>query len=939
MTNTRRLINITKSWAGNETLVFCLALSAYALTLRPGLALWDSGEFLCAAAGLDVGHPPGAPLYWLILRFFTILAPAPNVATVANAVSAVMAAAAAALLCRCVRMLLAWGGAALSAKSNGAAGVCAGLAWAFCGSAWGVAVETEVYGAAALCSFAILWAALKWRQTRQWRFTALLALLTGLTAGIHWLGWLTMPMAGAIIGSAWKRKGMAFGAALGSLAVPALAWLASGHVFDLALLADIACVNILGLPPTVGWAATLTATIALLIIISAWQKGVLGRCTTLAALTLIGFTTYALPMLRAAGGAALAISSPSDPASLADYMARSQYGSRPLLLGPTYASRPDGIATDAKMHLDPATRRYTPREEARQYSYPDDQLALLPRMTETGDAALWAYRQWAEPDGWPDSIPGLAANIRFMARYQMGHMMARYVLWNFSGRQNGKIGDGGREAGNFITGIAPLDRLTLKQPAYDTCPDGRVSLFAIPLAAALVGFSLLFRRRARRLLLTVGLWVAVCGPALAFYVNMPPFEPRERDYIYVSLYAAFCFAIGLCVANIHSWLIGRKIPAKAAWIAAIAIPCLMCVQAWPSASRRGDTLPDDLATSILNLCPPDAVIVTGGDNDTYPLWYAQQVLHHRTDVRVVNYHLLTAPWHVGSLMRAGRSDAPLAMPHGAMAARGELSTAFLIPCGDDTLSVADFRDTRTSPSVCNPYLLANKIRIPMADTSVVVTPVAEALPPSALLLLEIIASNPGRPVCLMPGAVTDSIGLEPYTRDIGPLAFVTPRPSKPLVLNDLLGVMTLPDTYTYTPTDDEICQLSRLGIGGLCLKAARKSVAGSDHKTARKTLRKSLSWLPPRHAATDTSLLQTALLLHDLGDVQLCRDALADAADVISLRLRWADALAETSPHASRSMRDAALAPASRLIKTLRQTGNNDIAAALADLANNHHDQ
>ena len=103
--------------------------------------------------------------------------------------------------------------------------------------------------------------------------------------------------------------------------------------------------------------------------------------------------------------------------------------------------------------------------------------------------------------------------------------------------------------------------------------------------------------------------------------------------------------------------------------------------------------------------------------------------------------------------------------------------------------------------------------------------------------------------------------------------------------------------------------------------------------------RKSLSWLPPRHAATDTSLLQTALLLHDLGDVQLCRDALADAADVISLRLRWAGALAETSPHASRSMRDAALAPASRLIKTLRQTGNNDIAAALADLANNHHDQ
>lgn len=939
MTPSQRISNAIKSWAGCETLVFCLALFVYALTLRPGLALWDSGEFICAATGLDVGHPPGAPLYWLVLRLATILAPFAYTAAACNAVSALSCAAAAALLYRCVRLMLHWGAASLSSEARAVAGVCAGLTWAFCGSTWAVAVETEVYGAASLLAFAILWAALRWQASREWRFVMLLALLVGVTAGVHWLGWLTLPIAGAVIGSAWGRKGMFIGAMIGSLAVPLLAWLASGHIFDLALLADIACVNLLGLPPMVGWAATVFLTIALLFLTALWQKGVVGRIAAIAALTIIGFTTYAIPMLRAASGVAVSISAPSDPARLADYMARSQYASRPLFFGPTYSSRPNGVETEVKMYLDPTTNRYAPREVASRYSYPADQCVALPRMTETDEAALWAYRQWAAPDAWPDSIPSLAANLRFMTKYQMGHMMARYVMWNFCGRQNGQIGDGGYASGNFITGIAPMDRLALGLPQYDEPSEGRISLFAIPIFAALIGLSLLFQRKMRKMLFAVGLWIAICGPALAFYVNMPPFEPRERDYIFLTLYAGFCVAIGLCLAKTHSFLTERKIPSRLASIIAIAIPALMSIQTWPSASRRADTLPDDLATSVLNLCPPDAIVVTGGDNDTYPLWYAQQALAHRRDVRIVNYHLLAAPWHVASLLRAGRDNAPLVIPHGTMAARGDLSTAFLLPSGEDTLTLADFRDIQTTPFVCNPYIPTARLRIPLADTSVVVSPAAESLSPSALLLLEIIASNPDRTVCLMPGAVTDDIGLTPYTRNIGPLTYVTPYPHKPLDLNALIDAIHLPDAETYSPTDDETSQTSRLDLRGLCLAAARQSMASADDKTALRTLRKSFSWLPPRHSPTDTTLLATAAMLHDLGDVQLCRHALADVADVLSLRLRWADALAKTAPIVSRSMREAALAPTRRLIKTLRKTGNNDIATALADVANNNKQQ
>lgn len=934
MTLPRRLSNLIKSWAVCESLVFCLALFVYALTLRPDIALWDSGEFVCAAAGLDVGHPPGAPLYWLVLRLFSMLFPAGCEALACNVVSALTCAAAAAFLCRCVRMLLSLYVASLSSLARDVAGVCAGLTWAVTGSVWAVAVETEVYGAAALISFFTLWCALRWRTGGgSFRFLALLAFSVGLTSGVHWLGWLLLPVSFVVIGSAWSRRGMLIGLLVGCLAVPMLVFMASGHVFDAAVLVDELCVNVLRMPVMVGWGIAVVLALSLLLFVAAKSTGLLSRAALMAFLVLIGFTPYALPMLRSASGVPLAVSSPSDPVRLTDYMARRQYASRPLLYGPTYASVPYGIEHEARMDYDADSKTYLPRDVRVRYDYPSDQKSIFPRMTERDEAAMWAYRQWANPDGWPDSIPSFASNVRFFLRYQVGHMMLRYVLWNFSGRQNGALGDGGYDAGNAITGIPVLDRHTLGLVDYDEPSSGRVSLFAIPLILSVIGFCLLARKGRRKMLFALGVWILICGPALALYVNMPPFEPRERDYIFLPLYAAFAIGVGVSVAFLFEF-VARKLSRFRRLIAVVfslAVPSLMAVQAWASSSRHSDTIPTRLATSILNLCPPDAIIVTGGDNDTYPLWYAQQVLAHRCDIRVVNYSLLNASWHLASLVRSGRADAPLTIPHAHLALADSLSAIYLLPGDGDTLSLSDVHKVDLFQGYSDFCIPSYHIRIPLADTSVVISPKSAVLSPNALLLLEIMAFNPSRPLCLMPGAVTDSLGLEPFLQDVGPLAYLTAKPSADV--RPLFRAFSLPDADRFSPTDDEVAQLSRLSIRRFCLDAANAYVANSDGKSALRALRSSLSWQPAACSPSDTTLLSTALLLCRLGDTQLCRQTLSVVADYCSLRLRWAANIEPNAPVAARRMRDTVTPLLLDLITTLRQTGNADIATALADIA------
>lgn len=945
-----RWLDKLKSLADGGLLVFCLAFAVYVLTVGPDVSLWDSGEFVCCAVGLDVGHPPGAPLYWLILRIATMLVPAAYAALACSVVSALCCAGAAAVLSLVVREVLLWwaecSSSVPSRLSLFAAQTSAGLAWAWADSVWAVAVETEVYGAASLLGFSLLLFALRWRHGGDGRLLALACLFVGLLAGVHWLGWLMLPLATAVVGERWGRRGMVMGFLGGCVAVPLLAWLASGHFFDFAALCDFAAVNVFCLPVGVGWAVGSVLVVALLLGLAAYWRGRrAGACALALLLVSVGFLSFAIPLLRG-GVAAVSVSSPSDAQRLSDYMRRSQYGSRPLFYGPTYASRPDGFESEVSMRYDAAEGRYVPSEQVTDYSYPSDQKSLFPRMSIRDEEALWAYNVWASPEGWPDSIPSLGANIRFLLSYQMGHMMARYVMWNFCGRQNSRIGDGGYLSGNFICGIPSLDRARIHLEEYDSPAEGRYVLFGIPLILILIGCVLTVRGAPLRISLLLFAWVVVTGPALAFYVDMPPYEPRERDYIFILLFAALCVFLGFALWRIYifaeRWvgklsnrlgLTGKRVVAA---IAAFAVPTLMAVGGFAPHDRSGDTLVADMAKSVLDLCPADGVIVVGGDNDTYPLWYAQEVLDYRRDVRVVNFGLLSADWYVASLVRAGRGNAPLRMRHADLAARLRLQNTWLLPGGPDTLELKDLRPASETALGQSFYLPSDALWLSFADTSVVLHMAKESLDPAELLLLEMAAENSARRICLMPNVVpTESLGLRPYLKDIGPVAYLVPDTNdiSPLGRWQLFnGAMHLPDSEAFSPSSDEIDQLDRLCLRRFCNDVAEDALARADVGSAVLALRSSLSWLPISLGSLDAEELRTARLLHRAGEKYLARRALTDIASRCSLTLRRAQALAEGAPATSRALVDGISPLTLELVDVLRETGNDDVALGLANL-------
>lgn len=939
--NLTGLPGILQGWAEGGLHVFCLALAFYLLTVGPAASLWDSCEFVCCAAGLDVGHPPGAPLYWLVLRLFTMVAPSGCEALACSVASALCCAGAAAVLSLVVREFGLWAFPSVTGRTLLVAQTVAGLTWAFADSVWAVAVETEVYGAACLLGFLALLLALRFRRVADGRLLLLGCLTVGMSAGVHWLAWLLLPVSAAVALARKGREAMSVGAVGGCVAVWILVWLASGHVFDFALLADVAAVNILGLPVGVGWAVgALAVPVALLAVAFVWRRSLLGHVATGLFLVLVGFSAYALPMVRG-GVAAVSVSAPSDAQRLSDFMARRQYGSRPLILGPTYASRPDGFTSEVSLCYSDSLMRYVATERPVDYSYPTSELSLFPRMTVRSEEALWAYRAWANPDGWPDAIPSLADNFRFFASYQLGHMMMRYVMWNFCGRQNADIGDGGYLTGNFICGIPALDNARLHMVEYDEPRDGRYALFGLPLVLMVIGCVVTVRRAPARVSCALLLWGALCGPALALYVNMPPYEPRERDYIFLLLYAVLCLCAGVAVAGACALAERRLNGARrcvgrlVAGVLALSVPALMVCQGYEPHNRSGNTIVDDLAVSMLDLCPEDAVIVVGGDNDTYPLWYAQEVLGHRRDVRVVNYGLLASDWYVRQLTRAGRGSAPLAMAHAPLAVEGRLQQTIIVPNDSMAVPISMARHAAQSELGESLILESDKVDIAMADTFVTVAIGKPFLEPQELLLLELVSQNPTRPVCLMPDVVpTADLGLDPYAADLGPLTYLLPDTSRltPTRRWQLLtGAIHLPDAETYAPSADETAQIERLNLRTLCANVARDALDRGDAPSAVRALRLSLSWQPVECGRLDPETIRMAQLLATSGDVFLSRKVLTTVASRITLQLSRAQALAEDAPATARAIVDAHAPLTLELIDALRETGNDDVARSFAN--------
>jgi len=680
MTSFKKSINIS-GW-----LVFAISFIVLGSSVESTGSLWDCGEFILGAYKLQVVHPPGAPLFVLVGRMFTILgeifSTEPSGIAVAVNLMSAMCTAFAAMFVAWVTILL--GKMALVGRENepdaptslalAGAGLVAGLSTAFASSIWFSAVEGEVYAMSTFFTALVLWAMVKWyhlpdsRENDKWVLFAVYA--AALSIGVHLLSLLTFPalalfyyykkfsnpnLKGALIASG---VGVAFIVMIQSLIITGIP--------NLWLQYELMMVNGLGLGFHSGL-IPLVITIAAIFFFAlryAHQKGkmILQQIIVGMFLSIMGFSTVAIVVIRANANPPVNMNDNYDASRLLPYLNREQYGERPLIRGPQFDASP--IGTKVKDRYGRVGDRYEIVDHKIDYIYNDADKTLFPRMGHYDERRKQLYRIWM---GGKQGSPNFFDNISFFVRYQVNWMYWRYFMWNFAGKQNGDQGyfpwDPSR--GNWLSGIPLIDNSRLfKQSELPTAlkqDQARNKYYLLPLLFGILGLLFHYRNNRKDFFALLVLFV-ITGLGIIVYSNQPPNEPRERDYVLVGSFFTFAIWIGMGALYLFQ-LLKEKTKASQTILATTAValvmtaPIIMGFQNYDDHSRRGHTASRDYASNFLNSCAPNALIFTYGDNDTYPLWYAQEVEGIRPDVRVVNLSLIAVDWYIDQ-MRRKVNDSP-----------------------------------------------------------------------------------------------------------------------------------------------------------------------------------------------------------------------------------------------------------------------------------------
>jgi hypothetical protein len=656
MTRFNRSNNLT-GW-----IVFAIAFLTYALTVERTASFWDCGEFIACAFKLQVPHPPGAPFFLLIGRIFSMFAfgDLTNVAYWVNMVSVLSSAF--------TILFLFWTITLLARKIIGktdeeltqgdilllmGSGVVGALAYTWSDSFWFSAVEAEVYGMSSFFTAIVIWAVFKWERIEdpaaENRWLIFTAYLVGLSIGVHLLNLVTIPALALVYYFKKYPKPSVLGgiiAFVGGLVI--LAIINSGIIPGLPSVAgkfEIFFVNSLGLPYKSGVIFFIIIFLGSLVwgIIYSQKKAKVLLNTGLLSLAfiLVGYACYLMVLVRAEYNPPINENNPNDVLSFVSYLKREQYGSRPLLFGPSFVSRPTNQKRGAPMYRK-QNGKYTIYDYRPEYEYEPGASMLLPRMYSTQQGHPQLYQQMTGlAEG---QKPTMAHNLSFMFSYQIGHMYWRYFLWNFVGRESDEEG-----AGNLL----PWDAFK-KFPSIIENNKAHDNFFMLPFILGLFGVVIMYFRRQRDLLV-LGLLFLLTGVALVVYLNSPPTEPRERDYIYVGSFYIFCMWIGIGVIALADGL--NKFVKNATTRAGVAtgisliVPLIMGAKGWDNHNRDHRYHSVDFAKNLLNSCAPNAILFTGGDNDTFPLWYVQEVEGFRTDVRVCNLSLLGTDWYIDQMKR------------------------------------------------------------------------------------------------------------------------------------------------------------------------------------------------------------------------------------------------------------------------------------------------
>ncbi|MFD2246056.1 DUF2723 domain-containing protein [Pontibacter ruber] len=660
MTDYRKINNIV-GWV-----VFLIATAVYVMTLEPTASYWDAGEFIACSYKLLVPHPPGAPFYLLLGRIFSMFAgDVTQVAWWVNLLSA---------LCSSFTVLfLFWSITILSrrllvkegvAPTNGntvlimGAGAVGALAYTFTDSAWFSAVEAEVYAMSSFFTAIVFWAMLRWEskvgEALSDKWLILIAYLIGLSIGAHLLNLVAIPAIAFIYYFRLYKpsfKGGVIAFLISAVIVVAILWGIIPGLPSLAGNVEVFFVNTFGLPFGSGiivFVALLVGAIFYGIRYSIKHDNrILNTAILCFVFILIGYSSYMIIPIRSGYNPTIDENDPQDILSFVSYLKREQYGDRPLLYGPQYNAQPVDQKEGAERFVK-GKEKYVSTGRKVEPVYDSKDKTLLPRIYSDNPQHLQEYKKWV--DLREGQMPTFGQNMSFLFRYQLGHMYWRYFLWNFVGRE----GDVQQ------SGVLWFGKNNENLPDRVANSKARNAFYALPLLLGILGLIYQVRKNDRDAFI-VGLLFFFTGVAIALYLNQPPIEPRERDYTFAGSFYAFSIWIGLGVLGLADLLskVMRNATARAAAATAVAlvVPVILAAEGWDDHDRSNRYHSVDSAKNLLDSCAPNAILFTNGDNDTFPLWYAQEVEGYRTDVRVAVLSYLNTDWYIDQMKRqAYKSD-------------------------------------------------------------------------------------------------------------------------------------------------------------------------------------------------------------------------------------------------------------------------------------------
>ena len=715
---------------------FIVALITYSLTVEPTMSFWDCGEYIATSANLEVGHPPGAPLFQMLGAFFAMFAlSADKIALMVNYLSVFSSAFTVLFMFWSLTILLK----KLITKETelstinailiiGSAAV-ATLSFTFTDSFWYNAVEAEVYAMATFLISLLFWLGLRWEQEintpRGNKWLLLISLVIGLSFGVHFMALLAFPAIGFLYFFKKYNNVTLKSFLIANVVIVAILL----FIFKLLLpytlaffgKTEIFMVNSLGMPFNSG------TIFAFILIVAAFYFGlnytkkkghVFYNTLILATLfILIGFSTWMMLPIRANANTPINENKPSDAAEVLAYYNREQYGEQKLFYGPQFSDTYSGLDPvtpylddkpnyerdyktkkyiitndyiNAKQNTDDAHKGLLPRMWSNEhnenymifteplefrinpeYAHEDELVQIVTQFRKAYasgeldekdyDKFLKGYGEYLIVDK-----PTFVNNMKFMVQYQFGYMYLRYLLWNFVGRQNDVQGKYDNTNGNWLSGINFIDEIftgTQKNLPSDMQNNkGRNIYYGIPLLLALIGFVFHAMRDKKSFYVLLVLFLFT-GLALKIYLNERPFEPRERDYALVGSFYVFAMWIGYGIFAIFDTL-KKYIQPKAALVivlvtSLLASPVVLAAQNWDDHDRSNKDTAYTMAKAYLDSCEPNAILFTIGDNDTFPLWYMQEIEGYRTDIRIVNTSLFMTDWYIDQMKMKTHNSEPI----------------------------------------------------------------------------------------------------------------------------------------------------------------------------------------------------------------------------------------------------------------------------------------